>query len=175
MISLELCVGEELLTLFLGVFTNADQFGLELFLGFRMVGFQRFLPRDQLGQLLFVLSLLDLDLGLGRRDQRRCLGSRLGLHLGDLVDRAPQHIRHPLLHRVRRGRGFREQGDLFPQPGRFIAEFLQPGPQALDVVEQQLLLGGQHLDVGIDRGRIVASEPTSERVRGFGFHYQLPF
>jgi hypothetical protein len=47
--------------------------------------------------------------------------------------------------------------------------------QALDVVEHQLLLGGQHLDVGIDRGRIVASEPASERVCGFGFHYQLPF
>ena len=103
LISLLLCVGEELLTLLLGVGAQPGQFGLELFLGFRIVGFHGFSLRDHVRQQLFVLALLGLDLGLGRRDQRLCLCPRLGLHLGNLVDRAPQHLRHPLLHRVRRG------------------------------------------------------------------------
>ena len=53
--------------------------------------------------------------------------------------------------------------------------FFSRALQALDVVEQQLLLGGQHLDVGVNRGRIVAPEPASECVCGFGFHRQFPF
>jgi hypothetical protein len=40
-----LCVGEKLLTRLLGVSAQAGQFGLELFLGFLIIGFQGFLLR----------------------------------------------------------------------------------------------------------------------------------
>src|SRR5208283_4552033 len=114
LISSLLCVGEELLTLLLGVLprlidrrlgfsAHAGQFGVELFLGFLILGFQGFSLRGHVRQQLFVLSLRGLGLGLGRRNQRLCLGPRLGLHLGNLVDRTPEHLRHPLLHRVGRG------------------------------------------------------------------------
>ena len=63
--------------------------------------------------------------------------------------------------------------DLYKR-GCFILEARQPGPQALDVVEQQLLFGGQHIDVGVDRGRFVAQETSSKRPRGFGLHFQFP-
>ena len=40
-----------------------------------------------------------LDFGCGCCDQRLRFGTRLGLHLGNLVDRTLQHHGHSLLHR----------------------------------------------------------------------------
>ena len=48
-------------------------------------------------------------------------------------------------------------------------------PEVLNFVDEQFLLGEQHLDVGIDRGRVIAPEGAGERLCGFGAHCQPPF
>ena len=83
---------------------------LERFLGFVVLGFHRFLLRSQLGQLVFAASAGGLRLDFGRRDQRRRLRLRLGPHLGNFVNRLPQHLRHSFLHRMWRRRRVGQDG-----------------------------------------------------------------
>ena len=66
----------------------------------------------------------------------RGLRERAELDPMRIVDRTPQHLRHPFLHCVRRGRRIGQDGHLLAQRGRFTAAFVQLGPQAVDVVEQ---------------------------------------
>ena len=102
-VTLLLGVLPRLIDLRLGFSAHPGQFGVELFLGFLILGFQGASFCDHLFQQLFVLSLLGLGFGPGRFDHRLRLGPRLGLHLGNLVDRTTQHRRHPVLQRVGRG------------------------------------------------------------------------
>jgi len=77
---------------------------------------------------------------------RRCLGLRLGLHRGDIADRAPQHLAIRCCTAWGDGES-PQQVDLIPQRGCFVLEAFSRALR-LSTSSSSNCCGGQHLDVG---------------------------
>ncbi|WP_167380008.1 hypothetical protein [Mycobacterium gastri] len=114
-----------------------------------MLEIERSLPRLHLGQHVPLGHASRFGVILGRGDQRRRLGSRLGLHLKYLVDSEPEHFRQPVGDRRRRRRGIPQHRVLVPQCGNFH-------PESLGLVVLRLPLNHQFGDVLVDGSRIVS-------------------
>lgn len=107
------------------------------------------LPRLHLGQHVSLSRASRFGVILGRGDQRRRLGTRLGLHLKYLVDSEPKHFRQPVGDRRRRRRGVAQDRVFVPQGGNLH-------PESLGLVVLRLPLNHQFREVLVDGSRIVS-------------------